>query len=106
MMCECGVYMIVCICMICVRGCTRDQDMQGHLYVFPQSCLTLCEPVECSLPGSSVHGIFWARNTGMDCHFLLQGIFLTQGSNPCLLSLLHWKADSKLLVLPGTCVGV
>ena len=27
------------------------------------------------------------KNTGVDCHFLLQGIFLTQGSNPCLLHL-------------------
>ena len=26
-----------------------------------QSCLTLCDPVDCSLPGSSVHGIFQAR---------------------------------------------
>ena len=36
------------------------------------------------------------KNTGGVCHFLLQGIFLTQGSNPrlCLLYLLHWKADS------------
>ena len=30
----------------------------------------------------------------MGCHFLLQGIFLTQGSNPHLLHLLHWPADS------------
>ena len=30
----------------------------------------------------------------MGCHFLLQGIFLTQGLNPCLLWLLHWPADS------------
>ena len=29
------------------------------------------------------------KNTGVGCHFLLQGIFLTQGSNP---SLLHWQA--------------
>ena len=29
----------------------------------------------------------------MDCHFLLQGIFLTQGSNQCLLHLLHWQVD-------------
>ena len=28
----------------------------------------------------------------MDCHFLLQGIFLTQGSNPCFLHPLHWQA--------------
>ena len=29
----------------------------------------------------------------MGCHFLLQGIFLTQGSNPCLLRLLHWQVE-------------
>ena len=37
------------------------------------------------------------QNTRVGCHFLLQGIFLTQGSNPCLLRLLqlpHWQADS------------
>ena len=31
------------------------------------------------------------ENAGLGCHFLLQGIFLTQESNPCLL---HWQADS------------
>ena len=31
---------------------------------------------------------FPGKNTGVDCHFFLQGIFLTQGSNPCLL---HWQ---------------
>ena len=30
----------------------------------------------------------------MGCHFLLQGIFSTQGLNPCFLHLLHWQADS------------
>ena len=34
------------------------------------------------------------KNTGLGCHALLQGIFLTQESNPCLLHLLHWQADS------------
>ena len=34
------------------------------------------------------------KNTGVDCHFFLQGIFLTQGSNPCLLCPLHWLVDS------------
>ena len=33
------------------------------------------------------------KNTGVGCHFLLQGIFLTQGSNLHLLHLLHWQAD-------------
>ena len=36
----------------------------------------------------------------MCCHFLLQEIFLTQGSNPHLLHLLHWQADSLPLVSP------
>jgi len=50
-----------------------------------------CDPLDCSLPDSSVHGILQARILG--CHFLLQGIFLTQGSNPGLLhcsQTLHW----------------
>ena len=34
-------------------------------------------------------------------HFLFQRIFLTQGSNPCLLRLLHWQAGSLPLALPG-----
>ena len=50
-----------------------------------QSCLTLCHPMDCSPPGSSVHGDSPGKNTGVGCHALLQGIFLIQGSNPCLL---------------------
>ena len=34
------------------------------------------------------------KNTGVGCHALLQGIFLTQGSNLCLLYLPHWQAGS------------
>ena len=44
-----------------------------------QSCPTLWGPLDCSPPDSSVHGIL--QNTGVGCHFLLQGIFPTQGSN-------------------------
>ena len=50
-----------------------------------QSCLTLCDPMDCSLAGSSVHGDSPGRNTGVGCHAHLQGIFPTQGSNPGLL---------------------
>ena len=49
-----------------------------------QSCLTLCDTVDCSPPGSSVHGDSPGKNTGVGCHALLQGIFPTQGSNPGL----------------------
>ena len=34
------------------------------------------------------------KNTGIGCHFLLQGIFPAQRLNPCLLHLLHWQTDS------------
>ena len=44
---------------------------------------------------------FFRKNTGVGCLFLLQGIFLAQGSNPHLLCLLHWQADSLSLVPPG-----
>ena len=71
-----------------------------------KSCLTLCSPMDCSPPGSCIHGISHSRiltwvsislsrgspqtrdpdkNTGVGCHFLLQRIFLIQGLNPRLL---------------------
>ena len=37
---------------------------------------------------------FSGKDTGVGCHFLLQGVFLTQGLNSHLLCLLHWLADS------------
>ena len=52
------------------------------------SYLILCNPSDCSPPGSSVHGILQARLLVWGGHSLLQGIFLTQGSN---LGLLHCR---------------
>ena len=52
-------------------------------------CLTLCNPVDCSLPGSSVHGVLPGKGTRVSCHSLLQGIFPTQGSNS---GFLYWQA--------------
>ena len=52
--------------------------------------------------GSSVHGISPGKNTGVGCHFLLQGIFPTQGSNPDLLDCrqtLHWLSHQGGLSL-------
>ena len=42
------------------------------------SCIWLCDPADCSLPGSSVHSHSPGKNTGVGCHALLQGIFPTQ----------------------------
>ena len=50
-----------------------------------QLCPTLCDPMNCSPPGSFVHGDSPGKNTGVGCHVFLQGIFPTQGSNPGLL---------------------
>ena len=44
---------------------------------------------------------FPGKNTGVSCHFLLQGILLTQGSNLCFLRLLHRQAGFLPLALPG-----
>ena len=49
-----------------------------------QSCPTLCDPMDCSLPGSSVHGIFQARNTGVGCYFL--GDLTNPGIEPASLA--------------------
>ena len=48
-------------------------------------CLYSCNTMDSNLPGSSVHGDSPGKNTGVGCHFLLQGIFPTQESNPGLL---------------------
>ena len=41
--------------------------------LFAKSCLALSDPMNCSLPGSCVHGISPGKNTGVGCHFLPQG---------------------------------
>ena len=48
------------------------------------SCPTLCNSLDCSPPGSSVHGDSPGKNTGVGCHALLQGIFPTLRLNPGL----------------------
>ena len=67
----------------------------GNIFcaVCAQSCLTLCDPMDCSPLGSLVHGDSPGKNTGVGCHALLQGIFPTQVS--CI------KADSSLSEPPG-----
>ena len=55
-----------CVC-VCVCVCV----------LVAQSCPTLCDPMDCSPPGSSVHGDSPGENTGVGCYALLRGIFLT-----------------------------
>ena len=73
-----GLCNIVCL----YSGVLHNDSIYVYIVkLLPLPCPTFCHPMDCSLPGSSVHG----KNTGVDCHFLLQGIFPTQGSNPGLL---------------------
>ena len=78
---------------------TSFPRMHGGCCLVAKSCLTLCDLMDCSPPDSLVHGDSPGKNIGAVCHFLFQGIFLTQGSNPCLL---HWKVDSLPLSHQGS----
>ena len=71
--------------------------------VLSQSCPTLCDITDCSLPGSSVHGNSPGENTGVDCHALPQGIFPTQESN---LGLPYCRQILYCLSYQGSPTGV
>ena len=62
------------------------------LCLVAQSCPALCNPMDCSLPGSSAHGIFQARILEWAAISSSRGwIFPTQWLKPCIL---HWQAES------------
>ena len=72
-----------CVCMcVCVCVCVRARSVASIVsdFVIPW---TLAHQASLSVG-------FPIKNTGVGCHYVLQGIFLTQGSN---LSLLRWQAD-------------
>ena len=66
-----------------------------------QSCLTLCDPVDCSLPGSSLHGILHARILKWVAISFSRGIFPSQGSN---LDLLHCRQILYQLSYQGSSI--
>ena len=66
-----------------------------------QSCLTLCDSPWTATPRLLCPWDSPGRNTGVGCHFLLQGFFPTQRWNPCVLCILHWQASSLPLAPPG-----
>ena len=79
-----GWVLCVCVCVcVCVCACTL-------------SCVQLfCDTMDCSPPAPL--SMEFPVKTTVGCHFLLWGIFLTQGSNPHLL---HWQAGSLPLAPP------
>ena len=84
------VYLCVCVC-VCVCVCARARVcvcLLARLY------LTLCDPMDCSPLGSSIHGISQARLLGVGGHLLLQGDLPDPGIKPMSPAL---QADSLLL---------
>ena len=63
----------VCVCLFCLSVCLSA-------CLVAQSCLTLCNPLHCSPPDSSVHSIFFWQEYWNELPFLSPGIFPTQGS--------------------------
>ena len=57
----------------------------SHVLLFVTPLTVVCQ-------APLIHGDFPGKNTGVGCHFLLQGIFLTKEQNLCLLQFLHWQA--------------
>ena len=93
----------------------RREAWQATVHRVAQSDTSKATQHACML---SMHGLqpprllypwnFAGKTTGVGCHFILQKIFLNQGSNPSLLHLLHWQADSLPLAPPGkpdSCLG-
>ena len=88
------------ICDTCPLPCMCPaQRILSTLSCFSRAPLFVT-PMDCSPPGSSVHGDSPGKNTRVACHLLLQGIFLTQGLNLHLLCLLHQQVGSLPLPPP------
>ena len=71
------------------RWILHQLSYQGSLFylccaVLSQLCPTLCDSMDCSPPGFSIHGDSQYKNTGVGCQVPLQGIFPSQGLNPGL----------------------
>jgi len=81
----------------------RNWEIETDIYIYTHCAhslihvQTLCNPMDCSPPGSSVH-VDSPDNTGVDSQALLQGIFPTQGLNS---GLLRCGADSLPSEPPG-----
>ena len=86
-----SMFCLLCVCVcVCVRVCAC---VHVCTHIHAQSCSTLCNPMNCSLPGSCPWS-FPGKNTGAGHHFLFQVICLTQELSPYLLRFLHCQLDS------------
>ena len=87
----------MCVC-VCVCACVCAKMLQ--------SCLTLCDPMDYSPPGSSIQGILQARILEWVAMPSSRGIFPTQGSNPCLFSLMSSSLAGGFFTMSATYIYI
>ena len=92
--------------LLAVQGTLKSllQTYMWNICARPESlqlCLTLCDPLDCSPPGSSVHGILQARILEWVAMPSSRGSSQTKDQTCASLCLLHWQMDSLPLVPPG-----
>ena len=84
------------------KHCLHLLNLSNVTCVQAQLHLTLWNPMDCSPPGSSVHGICQSRILVWVAISYSRGIFLTQGLNLRIVHLFHWQADSLPLCHVGS----
>ena len=90
-----NIYACVCVSVcVCVNVCVCIYAKSLQL------CPTFCDPMDDGAAKLLFPWDFPGKNTGVGCHALLQCIFLTLGSNPHLLRLLHWQVGPLPLAPP------
>ena len=82
------------------RESSRDDECRYQVF-YAQQHQTLCGPIDCSLPGSSVHGILQARILEWVAMPSSRGSSWPRDWTHISLCLLHWQADSLPLLPPG-----
>ena len=85
--CPCTAWLVGPLSYASPFAMTRLWSMKGSLCLVAQSCLTLCDPLDCSLPGSSSMA-FSRQEYWSGLPFPSPGIFPNEGSNP---GLPHWR---------------
>ena len=105
---HCIAELLIIVTFLYYSGALKHRYIFYYVWVFSCSVVSdslrphgLCMGFPRQDPSLLCSWNFPGKDTGVGCHFFLQGIFLTQGSNSCLWSLLHWQVDSLPLVPHG-----
>ena len=89
----------MCVC-VCVCVCVYTYII--YICLVTQSCLTLCDPMDCSLLGSSVHGDSPGKNTGVGCHALLIYIYIYTHTHIYIVKIVLYVDKEILLQVDST----